>query len=54
MMVCSSLSSWLVVFSPQMYYCHNVFYCDLKGRQINFTISKTLVDVATDRDARYL
>ena len=28
--------------------------CDLQGRKINFTNSKTLVDVATDRDARYL
>ena len=32
--------------------------CDLWGRKINFTSSKTLVgwlvDVATDRDARHL
>ena len=27
------------------------FYCDLQGRKINFTNSKTLVGVATDRGA---
>ena len=28
--------------------------CDLQGRKINFTNSRTLVGVATDRGARYL
>ena len=27
--------------------------CDLQGRKTNFTNPKTLVDAATDRDARY-
>ena len=30
-----------------------LFFCDLLGRKINLPNSKTLVDVATECDARY-
>ena len=31
-----------------------LYFCELPGRKINFTDSKTLVGVATNRDARFL
>ena len=34
--------------------CEITIDCDLQGRNINFTNAKTVVDVATDRDTRYL
>ena len=46
-LVCSSVRLNVVPAMP-------LLHCDLQGRKIDITNSKTLVDVATERDARHL
>ena len=53
--LCSKFSVKIITYRN----CYSInFHCDLQGRKINFTNSNTLVDwlvdVATDRNARYL
>ena len=48
------LKRYMPSYVLKMSMCFRFLLRPFQGRKVNFTNSKTLVDVATDRDARYL